>query len=294
MAQRTPISLITGALGSGKTTLLGRILGRTARRLAVLMNEFGEIAIDSRILPGENLRIIELAGGCVCCELAGEFEAAVDEIIERFQPELIVVEATGVAEADALAFEVQDNLPQVRLDSVINIVDAYASIEHPEIGYAARSQLQQADIILINKLDLVDREAAGIVASQVRRHNGRAHLVECVRCEVDPDTLFGIEIDRQDLPRTPHTGEHFQSFVFASGRVLARAKFEQVAATLPPGIYRAKGFVLLDDGAHLFNYVAGRMDMEAFNAEKTELVFIGPGAEAAREAVLAALKDCEA
>jgi G3E family GTPase len=293
MAQRTPISLITGALGSGKTTLLGRILGRTARRLAVLMNEFGEIAIDSRILPGENLRIIELAGGCVCCELAGEFEAAVGEIIERFHPELIVVEATGVAEADALAFEVQDNLPQVRLDGVINVVDAYASIEHPEIGYAARSQLRQADIILINKLDLVDREAAGIVTSQVRRHNSRAQLLECVRCEVDPDTLFGLGIERQDLQRTPHTGEHFQSFVFTSGRPFARAKFERLAASLPPGIYRAKGFVLLDDGTHLFNYVAGRMDMEAFNAEKTELVFIGPGAEAAREAVLAALYDCE-
>ncbi|HSR10255.1 MAG TPA: GTP-binding protein, partial [Thermodesulfobacteriota bacterium] len=78
---RTPITLITGPLGSGKTTLLRHILSSVPKKIAILMNEFGEIAIDSRIVEGKNIRIAELDGGCVCCSLQGEFEAAVNEIL---------------------------------------------------------------------------------------------------------------------------------------------------------------------------------------------------------------------
>jgi G3E family GTPase len=293
MQPRTPIALITGALGSGKTTLLKQILLGTDRRLAVLMNEFGEIAIDSRVLPGENLRIIELAGGCVCCELTGEFEAAVDEIIARFQPELIVVEATGVAEADALALEVQDNLPQVRLDSVIHIVDAYASIEHPEVGYTARSQLQQADIILINKTDLIDPADFEAVEGQIRKYNDRASLQRCIRCGVDPRLLFGLDVQRPELPRASHAGPTYHSFAFVAGGILDRARFEHLIACLPANVHRAKGFVQLDGESFLFNFVAGRTDLEPFPADKTELVFIGPHLETVQEAIIENLRSCE-
>ena len=79
---RTPIGLITGSLGSGKTTLLRKILGQPDRRYAVLMNEFGELPIDSEVIRGTNVEIAELVGGCVCCSLTGELEAAVEEILD--------------------------------------------------------------------------------------------------------------------------------------------------------------------------------------------------------------------
>jgi G3E family GTPase len=293
MQERTPIALISGALGSGKTTLLRRILGNSDRRLAVLMNEFGEIAIDSRVLEGANLRVIELAGGCVCCELTGEFEAAVNEIIERFQPEMIVVEATGVAETDALAYEVQDNLPQLRLNSVIHIFDAFASLEHPEVGYTARSQLQQADLVLVNKIDLVDPSVLGAVEDQVRKYNGRARLHRCVRCEIDPPLLFGFDTERPRVARAPHAPQTWQSFAFTSERPIDRTRFEQLIARLPAEVFRAKGFVQLDRETLLFNFVAGRMDLEPFPAGKTELVFIGPNLEAVRDGILMELHAAE-
>src|SRR5215510_10984968 len=96
MQPRTPITLITGPLGSGKTTLLRHILGTRPARIAIVMNEFGELAIDTKVIKGQNIQIAELGGGCVCCALLGEFEAAVTEIIKNVAPEIIVVETTGL------------------------------------------------------------------------------------------------------------------------------------------------------------------------------------------------------
>ena len=126
MAVRTPVTLITGALGSGKTTLLRYLLGAVPKKIAILMNEFGEIAIDSQVIEGTNVRIAELGGGCVCCALLGEFEAAVAEVIESVHPDLIMVETTGVAEPEALVVDIQESLPQVRLDGVVTVADADA------------------------------------------------------------------------------------------------------------------------------------------------------------------------
>src|SRR4030095_4521587 len=126
MQVRTPITLITGALGSGKTTLLRHLLDTVPQKIAILMNEFGEIAIDSQIIEGKNVRIDELGGGCVCCSLLGEFEAAVTEVIDTVHPDLIIVETTGVAEPDALLFDIQENVPQVRLGGGVTRAGAAA------------------------------------------------------------------------------------------------------------------------------------------------------------------------
>src|SRR2546430_13860762 len=116
MELRTPITLITGPLGSGKTTLLRHILATRPAKIAVVMNEFGEIAIDTKVVEGKDVCIAELGGGCVCCSLLGEFEAAVGEIIEKIDPGIIVVENTGLAGTGALAFNIQESLARGRLD----------------------------------------------------------------------------------------------------------------------------------------------------------------------------------
>ena len=156
MTPRTPITLITGPLGSGKTTLLRHILATKAAKIAIVMNEFGEIAIDTKVIEGKNVRIAELGGGCVCCSLLGEFEAAVNEIIEKVAPEMIIVETTGLAEPEALAFNIQEALPQCRLDGVVSVIDADMLVRFPELGHTTRLQIEGADILLLNKIDLVD------------------------------------------------------------------------------------------------------------------------------------------
>lgn len=293
MESRTPIMLITGSLGSGKTTLLKRILTTTDLRLAVLMNEFGEIAIDSEIVRGENVEMIELMGGCVCCSLTGEFEAAVKEILEKVRPEFIVVEATGVAEADALAYEVEDNLPEVRLDSIVCVVDAYMSIKHPYVGYTSRTHLQVADIVLINKIDLVNTDEVKEVEAQVHQYNESGILFKTVGCDVDPNLLFGLDLERRHISVSHHGEAEFQTFSYTTQACMDEDKFRQLASDLPSSIYRAKGFVRFGGHSQLFNYVVGRVDLEEFEAGTTQLVFIGRHLMEDREGILIRLRECE-
>jgi G3E family GTPase len=289
----TLLTLITGPLGSGKTTLLRRILQLTGRKIAVLINEFGELAIDSKVIQGKNVRITELAGGCVCCSLIGEFDAAIREIIDTVQPELIIVETTGLAEPDALVMDIQDNLPQVRLDGVICIADADAMVRFPRLGHTARLQMETADIIVINKLDLIDSGQLEEIELKIRKINARALLFRTVHCNVEIDLLFGLDLERH-MERSIHKHQStMEFFTFQSNGMLELKKFEAWTQSLPQEIYRAKGFLNCQEGGYLFNYVAGRWELEDFPSDKTQIVFIGENINRHRERILHSLKLCE-
>ena len=113
MPPRTSVTLITGPLGSGKTTLLRHILATYPQKIAIVMNEFGEIAIDTKAIEGKDVRIAELGGGCVCCSLLGEFEAAVNEIIERCSrlPLALVVVAARAATHPSFSLAARPSRP---------------------------------------------------------------------------------------------------------------------------------------------------------------------------------------
>jgi G3E family GTPase len=294
MTPRTSITLITGPLGSGKTTLLRHILAVQPGKIAIVMNEFGEIAIDTKVIEGQNVRIAELGGGCVCCSLLGEFEAAVNEIIEKIAPERIVVETTGLAEPEALVFNIQEALPQCWLDGVVSVVDADMLIRFPELGHTTRLQIEGADILLLNKIDLVEPSQIEPLESKLRQLNPTAANVRTQRCVIDPELLFGIGRERKIVaPKHQHQPE-FKSFAFTSGKVFSRDCFEGFANGLPASVVRAKGFIRFFDGAQLFNFVAGRWELEAFEFDRTELVFIGKNIATERETILRALRKCEA
>ena len=290
---RTPITLITGPLGSGKTTLLRHILTVQSGKIAIVMNEFGEIAIDTKVIEGKNVRIAELGGGCVCCALLGEFEAAVNEIIEKIAPERIVVETTGLAEPEALAFNIQEALPQCRLDAVVSVIDADMLIRFPELGHTTRVQIEGADILLLNKIDLIESGQIEPLETKLQEINPTAVIVRTERCVTDPEVLFGIGRERKIArPKHQHQPE-FESFAVTSEKTFSRDCFEAFANGLPARIVRAKGFIRFADAGQLFNFVAGRWDLEPFESDRTELVFIGRNVFAAKDAIVRALKKCE-
>ena len=290
---RTPITLITGPLGSGKTTLLRHILAARPAKIAIVMNEFGEIAIDTKVIEGKNVRIAELGGGCVCCSLLGEFEAAVTEIIEKVAPEMIVVETTGLAEPEALVFNIQEALPQCRLDGVVSVIDADMLVRFPELGHTTRLQIEGADILLLNKIDLVDAKQIEPLETKLREINSTAAIVRTERCQIDPELLFGIGREKKVAPARRHEHQsEFESFTFSSDKIFSRDCFERFADALPANVIRAKGFVRFRDGAQLFNFVAGRWELEPFEADRTELVFIGKKIAAEKSADSSCARKC--
>ncbi len=292
MELRTPITLITGPLGSGKTTLLRHILATRPAKIAVVMNEFGEIAIDSKVVEGKNVRIAELGGGCVCCSLLGEFEAAVNEIIQRVEPDIIVVETTGLAEPEALVFNIQEALPQCRLDGVASVIDADMLVRFPELGHTTRLQIEGADILLLNKIDLVKPRKLSGLGAKLREINPTAAIVRTKRCQIDPAILFGVGREGKVAPPEHKHQPEFESFTFSSEKTFSRDCFERFADGLPASMHRAKGFMLFPDGAQLFNFVAGRWDLEPFETDRTDLVFIGKKIAAKKSELLRALDEC--
>jgi len=292
MTPRTPITLVTGPLGSGKTTLLRHILAKQREKIAIVMNEFGEIAIDTKVIEGKNVRIAELGGGCVCCSLLGEFEAAVNEIIDKIAPERIVVETTGLAEPEALVFNIQEALPKCRLDGVVSVIDADMLFRFPELGHTTRLQIEGADILLLNKVDLVEPGQIKPLETKLRQINPTAAIVRTERCRIEPELLFGIGRERKIAPPEHQHHPEFESFVFTSGKIFSRDCFEGFANGLPASVIRAKGFIRFADGAQLFNFVAGRWELEPFEAEQTGLVFIGRKLDAEKSAILDALDGC--
>lgn len=258
------------------------------------MNEFGEIAIDTKIIEGKNVRIAELGGGCVCCSLLGEFEAAVNEIIEKIDPERIVVETTGLAEPEALVFNIQDALPQCRLDGVVSVIDADMLVRFPELGHTTRLQIEGADILVLNKIDLVESSHIEPLETKLRQINSTAAIIRSERCSIDPELLFGIGRERKIAQREHQHQPEFESFAFTSAKTFSRDSFEEFANSLSPNVVRAKGFIRFRDGVHLFNFVAGRWELESFESDRTEVVFIGRKISAEKEAIVGALDECAA
>ncbi|VVC03425.1 CobW/HypB/UreG, nucleotide-binding domain [Candidatus Bilamarchaeum dharawalense] len=269
-----PITVVTGYLGAGKTTLLRKIIDESKMKIAILMNEFGTVAIDGKIIEGKNIKIAEMAGGCVCCSLAGEFKAAIEEIRDNIKPDWMIVETTGVAEPSALAFDIMEGIAGTRLDAIVTIVDADALTKFLTLGHTGTEQIELADVLVVNKVDLVEREKLVEIKQRLTNMNNRAAQIETTYCNVDLSFIFGVEREQLHVSTHGHKPE-FEYFDFVSDKKLDYDKFIEFYAKLPNEIYRSKGFIVTNKGSFLVNYVGGRYGSEGFNANKTELVFIG-------------------
>lgn len=252
------------------------------------MNEFGEIAIDSKILKGKHVEIAELEGGCVCCSLLGEFEAAVNEILETVHPDQLVLETTGVAEPDALVFDIEENLPQIRLDGVITVIDADGMARFPLLGHTTTIQIREADLLILNKSDLVCKEVLEVIQKKLKELNKKAPIFPSYYGKVDPDLLFGMTRLKSSSPPSHHHQLEYSNFSYLTPAPLNLNKFKYFAETLPLSVVRAKGFIHCQEGYFLFNFVSGRWNLEPFDekeTKKTILVFIGKKEEIDEKAI---------
>ena len=286
---RVPLVVVSGFLGSGKTSFIQSFINFHVQRnrfVAVIQNEIGEIGLDGKILEDE-YAVTEIDEGCVCCSLIGSVKKAVTDILAQFQPDFIILETTGMANPFNLLDEIVEIMELVRFDGVTTIVDA-ANIETSMDQYdIAVRQVEAADILVVNKTDLVSEKNLSAVTSRLREKNTRAPVIVVEHGYINPALLYGTDPDEAEIDINAmtaksvgvagtHSDDGLESRKLVLPTTVHRKKFLSLLESFPVPAFRIKGIVRFDDYERpcILQYVNGRYDISDSHEERFDEPFI--------------------
>jgi G3E family GTPase len=299
-----PVTIIAGYLGAGKTTLINALLaGDHGRRLAVLVNDFGAVNIDQELIIRHDGDTIALSNGCVCCSIRDSLGDALDAVTAlRPQPDNIVIEASGVANPEKIAYYGQ-GWPGLRLDAVITLADSTSIRERAGdkfVGKLVLRQMAAADFVLLTKTDLIDAAAHQSVRHWLDRSAAAPSVIEANHGALPVAALLDTGGRNLPIPLSEGTEDHshaFASFLFEARRPFERDGLLRALEGWPDAVLRAKGVVHLagDPGrAYHLQRVGRRCALEAVDAwpdaPETRLVMIGPRGQLDGEALSQSLQ----
>lgn len=301
--EQTPVTVLTGYLGAGKTTLLNRILSEQhGKKYAVIVNEFGEVGIDNDLIVDADEEVFEMNNGCICCTVRGDLIRIIESLMRRKDRfDAILVETTGLADPAPVAqtFFVDDEVRQkTKLDAIVTVVDAKHLLGEIDQAHEAQEQLAFADIVILNKTDLVTPEQLSAVEARIRKINPTATIKQSTRCDVpldqilnrgafDLDRVLEIEPDFLDGEHDHDHDAHVTSFSLVTETPLDPQKFlpwvQMITQRLGIDILRMKGILSFADDDDRFVVQAVHMLLEGDHQrpwKKNEprvsrLVFIG-------------------
>ncbi|WP_272916214.1 CobW family GTP-binding protein [Aristophania vespae] len=298
-----PVTVLTGFLGAGKTTLLNHILTTDhGRKYAVVVNEFGELGIDNDLVVDADEEVFEMNNGCICCTVRGDLIRILTRLLrKRGRFDGIIVETTGLADPAPVAqtFFVDETVRQkARLDAVITVVDAYNVLQTIKESPEAVHQLAFADVIILNKCDLVDETQQAEIIQKIRSINAVAQIHKVERGQVTLTDVLdkgGFDLKRA-LSTMPdflesdhhHHEENITSVSFAVKEPLDEQRFQEWIGTIlqqqGPDILRAKGILHFKGEKRRFAFQAVHMMADGdfigeakdpAEATESRIVFIG-------------------
>ena len=300
---QVPVTVLTGFLGAGKTTLLNRILTEQhGRKYAVIVNEFGEQGIDNDLVVDADEEVFEMNNGCICCTVRGDLIRILSGLMKRAdQLDAIIVETTGLADPAPVAqtfFVDEDVADRTKLDAIVTVADAVHLDAQLGEHHEAEEQIAFADVVLLNKTDLIESENLESVETRIRKINPYAKIIRTARCDAPLDEVVGLNafsLDRvlevePDFLDSDHDHEHdddITSVSFVSETPLDFEKFQswfgKVLQTRGQDILRSKGILDFDglDERYVFQGVHMLMDgspMGEWPKDKpksSRVVFIG-------------------
>jgi G3E family GTPase len=284
MDERPPFIILTGFLGSGKTSFLRHFIEyqtQHSRFVAVIQNEIGAVGLDGKLI---DYTVTEIDEGCVCCSLAGSLKRAIHGILSEFHPDIIIVETTGLANPLNLLDEMSELEDLVRFDCTLTVVDALNIKPTLSEHAIAVDQIRAADVLMLNKKDLVSPARLDAVTDRLREINPKAPLFLTAKGDLNPALVLEVD-DRAAHPmpgqptaflHTSHLQDGLWSQSIRLGRPLDRDVFLKAVAQLPPSIFRAKGIIEFSDDPQpvLFQYVAGRYELSVFPRSTIEDRFL--------------------
>jgi len=300
---QTPVTVLTGYLGAGKTTLLNRILTeKHGKRYAVIVNEFGEIGIDNDLIVDADEEVFEMNNGCICCTVRGDLIRIIDGLMRRRDRfDAILVETTGLADPAPVAqtfFVDEDVRSKTKLDAIVTVVDAKHLLVEIDNAHEAQEQLAFADIVLLNKTDLVSAQELEQVKQRIRKINPTAVIHETERCAVDLDLVLNrnafdldrileVEPDFLDEFHEHEHDDHVKSFSLVAKEPLDPKKFMpwvgMITQRFGTDLLRLKGILAFENDDDRFVVQAVHMLLEGDHQRPwkpgedrtSRLVFIG-------------------
>ena len=316
-ANKIPVTVLTGYLGAGKTTLLNRILSENhGKKYAVIVNEFGEIGIDNDLIVGADEEVFEMNNGCVCCTVRGDLVRIIDGLMKRKGKfDAIILETTGLADPAPVAqtfFVDEDVREKTALDAVVTVADAKWLSDRLKDAPEAKNQIAFADVIVLNKTDLVTKPELAEVEARIRAINPYATLHRTERAQVklsdvlergafDLDRILEIEPEFLEDGGHDHHHDHghshggmkhyhdedMQSLSLRTDKPIDPTKFmpwlQELVAKDGEKILRSKGILSFkgDDDRYVFQGVHMMLEgdhqrkWKKDEARESRLVFIG-------------------
>ena len=289
MTGHLPFTVIGGYLGAGKTTLLNQILTQAAgRRMAVLVNDFGSVNIDASLIRDHDGDTIALTNGCLCCSLVNGFAAAIASILARAGDfEHVIIEASGVADPAKIAQYGQ--MYQLPLDGILVLLDAEQIRQQATDGYVGDTvlrQLAQADLLIVNKTDLVTTSDLSELRGWLSGQAPGTPVIEARHSDVPLEVLFGHAHERAGFMPAAASWQHpeaFRTWTLEWEQPLSMEEVERLASGFGEGVYRVKGFVALEsdpDRRQVYQQVGARWTLEpdgnwGTSDRRTKMIVIG-------------------
>lgn len=255
---------------------------------AVIVNEFGDVGIDGEIIEGNSIDTVELNSGCLCCTLKGSLLNAAEELAEDVGAERIIVEASGVADPEDMLDDFED--PSITasfsIAPIVTVVDAAKFNKiRSMLGEFYESQILNADIVIVNKIDLTVKDEIETVDKEIRKINPEALIYFSEQCQVEKDVVLNtpppkrlVESRHADSREHHHHHAHedMMSFVIEPNSDISAQDFENYCELLPDLVWRIKGFMVIDSKPVLVQYTVGQIEItDSVPRDHYRLVFIG-------------------
>ncbi|MEQ9033074.1 MAG: GTP-binding protein [Aggregatilineales bacterium] len=301
-----PLMIISGFLGAGKTTLLNHILSAEhGLKIAVLVNDFGAINIDSQLVVGVQGQTVTLSNGCICCTIRDDLKQEVLRLFELSEPpEYVIIETSGVSDPVAVAatFHDPELRARIRVDCILTVVDADTILENLDLHDGlARAQISVADIVLVNKVDLVDAVRLDAIRHVFEDIIPQAHILTAENARVplelvietgrfQPETLTGLDakaVHVHSASAEAHQHGHeliFDTWSWMTSEPLSLGKFGEFIEQLPKSIVRVKGLLCFEERPGQIGelHIVGnratlkmRVLDEGQSVDQSQIVFIG-------------------